>query len=105
MTEQYASPQAVVFVANALEISEFDFFCLAWREWHGQEADRDIVEPDFGNYLDHGTVPFYVVDFVRKSLSDGSLLSREKQTRLRAQFIYYVPLLISFVLFMYFLLT
>ncbi len=105
MTEQYAAPQTVAFVANTLEISEFDFFCLAWREWHGREPGRAVIEKDFGFYLDHGTVPFYVVNYVRKTLSDGKIIAREKTAMLRARLVYYVPLVICFILFMYFLLS
>ena len=97
--------QAVSFAANILEISEYELFCIAWHEWHGQEPNQDDIDQEFGAFLDCGSVPFYVASYVRNILSDDQIISREMNARLRAQFIYYVPLFVCFVLFMYFLLN
>ncbi len=104
MTYRGTDRDAVSFVAAILEIGEFDLFGAAWEEWYGAEPDQRLIEADFGAYLDHGVVPFYVTGYTRKILSDEEVVVRERNARLRAQFAYYVPLMIFFALFMYFLL-
>ena len=96
--------RTVGYVANLLEVGDFEFFRLAWREWHDEDPDPDVVEADFGRYIDHGEVPYYVAQYTRRILDDTDLMERERKAYIRSRFVYYIPLLIFFTLIMYFLL-
>lgn len=50
----------VVRAAEALGISEYDFFRLAFRRWSGREADSQALEQAFVAYMFHQTVPPWV---------------------------------------------
>lgn len=96
--------QNVGTVANLLEISDFELFRLAWQNWHGELPSPEIIEADFGRYLDYGEIPYYVAHYTRSIMNDKDLMERERRAFIRSRFIYYTPLLIFFILFMYFLL-
>lgn len=60
---------AAMKAAEALGVSEFDFFRLAFRRWSGREADEKALERHFAPYMFHQTVPVWVRHFSREVLS------------------------------------
>ena len=56
----------VAATASILNISEFDVFCLAYRNWFGKLADSNEISRIFDSYLKNNTVPMWVRDFNRK---------------------------------------
>ena len=55
--------------SRLLQISEFQFFHVAYQEWCGKEIDDDDMEHIFTAYLLSNDVPFWVRDFARDVLS------------------------------------
>ena len=67
---------AVMKAAEALSISEYDFFRLAFRRWRGLEADEKTLERIFVAYMFHQAVPAWVRHLTRDVISkiaDGKL--------------------------------
>lgn len=67
---------AVMKAAEALSISEYDFFRLAFRRWWGKEADEKKMERIFVAYMFHQTVPTWVRHLTRDVIAqtaDGKL--------------------------------
>ena len=58
----------VVSAALTLEISEFDLFRLAYRRWHGADADTASIEKVFVAYLFNQHIPFWVRQYCREAL-------------------------------------
>ncbi len=69
---------AAMKAAEALGVSEFDFFRLAFRRWSGCEADEKTLERYFCPYMFHQIVPVWVRHFSR------DVLSRDTAGRLNA---------------------
>lgn len=68
--------QAVAEAAEALAISEFDFFRLAFRRWCGREADDSTLEKAFVAYMFEQTAPHWARHLCREVLRrrrDGTL--------------------------------
>ena len=59
---------SVVKAAEALGISEYDFFRLAYRRWSGHEAFGDVLEQTFVDYMFHRRVPMWVRHLSREVL-------------------------------------
>ena len=57
--------QAVQFVANLLEISEYKVFHLAYENWFGKKLSDRSMDYRFDNYLEDDIVPLWVWDFVQ----------------------------------------
>jgi hypothetical protein len=51
-------------IARVTGKSEYDVFCKSAESW---PIPSDKIEQDFKAYLLHQSVPYYVVDFVRKN--------------------------------------
>ena len=49
----------VVEAAEALGISEYDFFCLAYRRWSGHEPEEKELEGTFVTYMFHQNIPHW----------------------------------------------
>ena len=58
----------VIAAALALEVSEFDVFRLAYRRWHGADADTAWIERVFVGYLFGQRVPPWVRHYCRDAL-------------------------------------
>ena len=56
----------VSHTAGLLDTSEFQLFQMAYRSWHGYDADERLVEGYFVSYLYYDDVPFWVRHFVRQ---------------------------------------
>lgn len=55
----------VIRSAEALSISEYDFFRLAFRRWSGREPEDKALERQFVEYMFHQTVPHWVRHLAR----------------------------------------
>jgi hypothetical protein len=55
----------VVDAAEALGISEYDFFRLAYRRWFCQEPEEEELEETYVSYMFHQTIPHWVRHFTR----------------------------------------
>lgn len=56
---------SVLNATALLDITEWDFFNLAYNRWHGGPADEDTMEPIFAAYMFKDVVPLWVRDFAR----------------------------------------
>jgi hypothetical protein len=57
--------RAVLNASALLEISEYDFFRLAYFRWHGEIADERAMEGQFAAYMFREVVPLWVTSFAR----------------------------------------
>lgn len=55
--------QGVLDTSAVLEITEFEVFRIAHREWFGQEVGDADIEPYFTRYMFQEQVPFWVRHF------------------------------------------
>ena len=56
-----------------LGVMDFEFFRLAWNDWHGGAADDRDLEPGFVRFLFRQEAPGYVRRFARRVLEDAAL--------------------------------
>lgn len=56
---------SVLNATALLDITEWDFFDLAYRRWHGGAPAADIMEPIFAAYMFQNIVPPWVRHFAR----------------------------------------
>lgn len=56
---------SVLNATALLDITEWDFFNLAYNRWHGGPAGDDVMEPIFAAYMFRDIVPLWVRDFAR----------------------------------------
>ena len=57
--------EAVQFVGQFLEVSEYEVFQLAYKDWYGKRMTSGTMDYRFENYLDEDVVPFWVWTFVK----------------------------------------
>ncbi len=69
----------VIKAAEALGVSEYDFFRLSFRRWSGREPDEKKLERTFVAYMFHQTVPSWVRHLARE------VSAREAEGRLNIQ--------------------
>ena len=60
--------EAVQFVANLLEIPEYQVFHLAYEGWFGKKLSNRSMDYRFNNYLEDEIVPLWVWNFVQSVL-------------------------------------
>ena len=65
--------RAVTLAADALSLSEFNFFRLAHNRWFGHDATDKAIEAAFAAYMFHEQVPPWVRHFCRDVLTRQSL--------------------------------
>lgn len=63
----------VVDAAEALGISEYDFFCLAYRRWSGHEPEEKELEGTFVTYMFHQNIPHWVRHFTRDVIAKAKI--------------------------------
>jgi len=51
--------------ASIREVSEYQIFSDAYRDWHGRDPEENALERDFGHYLRCGEVPEFVRHYLR----------------------------------------
>ena len=57
--------EAVRFVAQFLEVSEYEVFQMAFNDWYGKRMDNRTMDYRFENYLDEDIVPYWVWLFTK----------------------------------------
>ncbi len=57
--------QAVLNTSALLEITEFEVFRIAYRDWFGKRAADNVIEPFFTDYMFNEVVPAWVRHFTR----------------------------------------
>ncbi len=66
-----ASDTDLVHAARTLlGVLDFEFFRLAWNDWHASEANDRDLEPGFVRFLFRQQAPSYVRHFARRVLED-----------------------------------
>lgn len=58
--------EAVRFASGILDISEYQVFKLAYREWFRKDLSDHTMEYRFDNYIEDEVVPLWVWNFVQK---------------------------------------
>lgn len=59
--------QAVIAkAANQLEVGEFQFLQLAYREWFGDDIPESAMDALFKSYMLNGEVPFWARQYARR---------------------------------------
>jgi hypothetical protein len=56
---------SVLNATALLDITEWDFFNLAYDRWHGEPAKEGIMEPIFAAYMFSDVVPLWARHFAR----------------------------------------
>ena len=56
---------SVLNATALLDITEWDFFNLAYDRWHGEPAEEGIMEPIFAAYMFNDVVPLWARHFAR----------------------------------------
>ena len=56
---------SVLNATALLDITEWDFFNLAYNRWHGGPAEEGIMEPIFAAYMFNDIVPLWARHFAR----------------------------------------
>ncbi|MCP5419347.1 MAG: hypothetical protein H6970_08350 [Gammaproteobacteria bacterium] len=56
---------ALHVTAVALELSEYQVFLHAYRDWFGDEPREQQIDASFGSYLRKGEIPIWVRHFAR----------------------------------------
>ena len=70
--EFLARDEELVFEARTLlGLLDFEFFRVAWRNWHGGEPDDRRLEPGFVTFLFKQLAPDYVRHFARLVFAAG----------------------------------
>ena len=90
--------QLVLKASAWLGISEFEIFSHAWQAWYDEKPPEKRLEPYFINFLEHGSVPFWLRNYVRGILDSEDLRALEKKQLLFGALTYYLPLAIFFVI-------
>lgn len=57
--------QAVLNTSALLEITEFEVFRIAYRDWFGRRVTDSTIEPFFTDYMFNDVVPAWVRHFTR----------------------------------------
>lgn len=71
-----ADVRNVLDAAALLQVSEFCFFQIAYRHWHGSDTSERSIERHFVPYMFRAVVPFWVRQLCRRVLqasADGTL--------------------------------
>ena len=72
--EKYPERAQVGRAANLLQVGEFQFLQLAYREWFGHDMPTAMFNRLFDSYMLGDGVPYWVVVDVRSRVSYRSLL-------------------------------
>jgi hypothetical protein len=55
------------FISSILQISEYEFFRIAYQSWFNRPITEKRLDLLFKDYLATGSVPYWVNDFARKA--------------------------------------
>ncbi len=65
--EAETTEQAVIAkAANQLEVGEFQFLQLAYREWFGDDIPESAMDALFKSYMMDGEVPYWARQYARR---------------------------------------
>lgn len=69
--QRHLDPRArqVIDAAAMLEIPEYEFLAMAYREWYGRPPPREILDALFGPYMFDGTTPYWAVSLARQVIA------------------------------------
>jgi hypothetical protein len=56
---------SVLTATALLDVTEWDFFNLAYDRWHGEPAAEGLMEPIFAAYMFNDVVPLWARHFAR----------------------------------------
>lgn len=56
---------SVLTATALLDITEWEFFNLAYNRWHGKPAEDGLMEPIFAAYMFNDVVPLWARHFAR----------------------------------------
>ncbi len=56
---------SVLNATALLDITEWDFFNIAYNRWHGGPAEQAVMEPIFAAYMFNDVVPLWARHFAR----------------------------------------
>lgn len=62
---EMADRMVVVAAANLIQVGEFQFLQLAYREWFGKDLPEALVAHLFSNYMLHSEVPHWARHYAR----------------------------------------
>ena len=85
----------VVSAANYLEVSEFVIFRDAYTAWYGKKASEKQVEKVFVEYLVESKVPFWVRNYARSRVAEGTLTDQTKEDSRTANNLLYLATIIA----------
>ena len=74
--EEGGTRSDVLDAANLLQIGEFQFLQLAYKEWHGEELPERQMDGLFNAYMFRGEVPLWASHYAR------TIFEREQKGRL-----------------------
>ena len=94
----------VRFAARLLGTNEFKLFEDAYHAWYGEKSSEELLEHFLNHYLLENAVPFWVRNYVRTFLNDAVLQERLGRKRKVAACCYVAPIVVEYVVIMYFLL-
>ncbi len=66
MPSDAGDAEAVTGAAALLNVTEFQFFRIAYARWYGREASEREIEPHFGRYLNTMSAPVWVRHLARQ---------------------------------------
>ena len=61
-----AEQAVIVKAANLLQVGEFQFLQLAYREWFGDDIPDSAMDTLFKSYMLNGEVPFWARSYARR---------------------------------------
>jgi hypothetical protein len=93
--------QLVYKASSWLGISEFQIFSDAWWEWYNEKPSEKRIESHYINFLEQGSIPFWVRNYVRSILDRRDLIDKEKKRLVIGIITYYIPLLIFLMIIMW----
>ena len=80
--EESAQRAEVAKAANLLQVGEFQFLQLAYREWHGEDLPEAMTGPLFRQYMLRDGVPAWARHYARRILAlDRSGLLDDRDPR------------------------
>ncbi len=68
--------QAIVQAANILEISEYEVFCRAYQDWHGQAGDDALIQASYNRYFRGDHPPPWAAHYARRVIASFEAESR-----------------------------
>lgn len=61
-----AEHAVIAKAANLLQVGEFQFLQLAYREWFGDDLPESAMNPLFKSYMMYGEMPFWARQYARQ---------------------------------------